>query len=290
MKRIPDYYQILEISSTARLTDIRRAYRRLVKQYHPDKNPGREAAVREHFEQILHAYETLSDERKRRLYDRRLFPRRTRPQAHDFRTELCYRLLDLLLAEESEAALGEFDRLVEVVGAESVFLEMASRLEYDESRDAEFLLAEAFERVGRREEAWHLYRRCLEREAIRPFFRRFADDIRERLLHLTVERIGERMISSEWTESLEGALKELETLAPTDRTLALALRQLAERAVQAGCFEVARGLLFRALRLHPKLSGVRRLSKRLGFDFSSVDSMEKLDVLDKRPHVTDEIA
>lgn len=288
MRRIPNYYRILEVPSTASLVEIRRAYRRLVKQYHPDKNPGHEAAIRERFDQILCAYETLSDERKRRLYDRRLFPRKGRPSTH--RAELCYRLLDFLLAEESQAALEEFDRLVHLAGAENALFEMAHWLEYDESRDAEFLLAEALERVGRREEAGHLYRRCLEREAIRPFFRRFADDIRERLLRLTVERIGEGMTSSGWTDSLERALKELETLAPTDRILARALRQLAERAVQVGCFEVAKALLFRALRLNPKLSGVRRLSKRLGFDLSSIDSMEKLDVLDKCPHVTDEIA
>lgn len=63
-----DLYKILELSKHASEQDIRKAYKRLSKQYHPDKNtdPGAE----EKFVDIAHAYEVLSDSTKRQIYDR----------------------------------------------------------------------------------------------------------------------------------------------------------------------------------------------------------------------------
>ncbi|PIA19030.1 DnaJ-domain-containing protein, partial [Coemansia reversa NRRL 1564] len=58
-------YDVLEIEESATDTEIKRAYRRLAKVYHPDKNP----AGAELFKEISHAYETLSDPSKRAAYD-----------------------------------------------------------------------------------------------------------------------------------------------------------------------------------------------------------------------------
>lgn len=64
-----DYYQILQVSSTASTAEIKAAYRRLAKLYHPDKNPGYTAE--ETFKQIKEAYETLGNPAKRARYDAR---------------------------------------------------------------------------------------------------------------------------------------------------------------------------------------------------------------------------
>ncbi len=64
-----DYYEILEISETASDDEIRKAYRRLAKKYHPDRNKGDKAAERK-FKEITKANETLSDKSKRAEYDR----------------------------------------------------------------------------------------------------------------------------------------------------------------------------------------------------------------------------
>jgi molecular chaperone DnaJ len=63
-----DYYEVLEVPRQATLDDIRRAYRRLAKQYHPDVN--RQDGAEERFKEINEAYAVLSDDQRRAAYNR----------------------------------------------------------------------------------------------------------------------------------------------------------------------------------------------------------------------------
>lgn len=64
-----DYYEVLEVSRTATVTEIKKAYKKKAIQYHPDKNPG-DVEAEEKFKEAAEAYEILSDEQKRAKYDR----------------------------------------------------------------------------------------------------------------------------------------------------------------------------------------------------------------------------
>ena len=63
-----DYYQVLGVPKTASTADIKKAFRKLARQYHPDKNPGDSAAERR-FKEINEANEVLADPDKRKRYD-----------------------------------------------------------------------------------------------------------------------------------------------------------------------------------------------------------------------------
>lgn len=75
-----DPYGLLGVSRGATEEDVRKAYRRLAREYHPDANPG-DIKAEERFKEIQQAYEILSNPNKRREYDQRSRPssRKRRP-------------------------------------------------------------------------------------------------------------------------------------------------------------------------------------------------------------------
>src|SRR6478736_9000694 len=63
-----DYYKALGVAKTAKPAEIKAAYRKLARKYHPDANKG-DASAEERFKEISEAYNVLSDEKRRKEYD-----------------------------------------------------------------------------------------------------------------------------------------------------------------------------------------------------------------------------
>src|SRR5947208_16934581 len=63
-----DYYEVLGVARDASEADIKKAYRKLARQYHPDRNPGDKTAETK-FKEIQEAYDVLKDKTKRAQYD-----------------------------------------------------------------------------------------------------------------------------------------------------------------------------------------------------------------------------
>ena len=67
-----DFYELLGVSRKANAKEIRSAFRKLARKYHPDLNPGDKSAE-EKFKQLQEAYDVLSDAKKRQMYDQHGF-------------------------------------------------------------------------------------------------------------------------------------------------------------------------------------------------------------------------
>ncbi len=64
-----DYYEVLGVNKTATDEELKKAYRKLAKKYHPDANPDNKAEAEAKFKEVNEAYETLSNPQKRKMYD-----------------------------------------------------------------------------------------------------------------------------------------------------------------------------------------------------------------------------
>ena len=64
-----DYYEVLGVNKNATEDEIKKAYRKLAKKYHPDANPNNKEEAEAKFKEVNEAYENLSDPQKRRMYD-----------------------------------------------------------------------------------------------------------------------------------------------------------------------------------------------------------------------------
>jgi len=112
-----DYYKVLGVSKSAGSDDIKKAYRKLARKYHPDANKG-DASAEERFKEISEAYNVLSDDKRRKEYDdaRSLFGGGVRMPGSGGRGGYGFDLGDLFGGQTAGTGAGASGRLGDILG------------------------------------------------------------------------------------------------------------------------------------------------------------------------------
>ncbi|MGB7442352.1 MAG: DnaJ domain-containing protein [Coleofasciculaceae cyanobacterium] len=114
MQNSHDYYQILQVSREATASEIKQAYRRLVREYHPDLHPGNLAAE-ERFKEICQAYKVLSDSVQRSHYDRRFSQNKSKPKKTGMSPQQFYvRAAAKVLEKDYQGAIEDYTKAIEL--------------------------------------------------------------------------------------------------------------------------------------------------------------------------------
>ncbi len=281
--RIPNYYQILEIGRDATAREIKRAFRKLAKRYHPDKNPERTAFAEQMFREICNAYNTLHDEKQKSDYDRTLqtiehqrksqeayLDRLNRLNQNYAKLEL---LLHALLHHNYETGVSMYEQLQHHSQEAGREWRIDDFLSYEESRDCEFLIAEAYQKLGfsngdetsvlerhrKIEQAMRIYESLLSAEARRPCFKHFIREVKERLKFIYLYHFS----VDGYDQTCQIPLTKIRALKLSKRETAWMYKKIAEFYVELKRFPEARTVLKMAFELQPRLTGAKKICKTL---------------------------
>jgi curved DNA-binding protein CbpA len=263
---IPDHYLTLNIESGASDEEIKQAFRRLAKKFHPDKNPGREKAAEQRFKKIIAAYKVLGNRKSRYIYDQKLRASRTsirdsrranlRRKAKNDTAHLCQLILFELLNKNAQSALEIYENLISKNADFSLGIHMSD----GDTRDCEFLLAEAYHQTGKLAEAARLYEKVLKQEKKKAYFHGFAQEIELMLKDVYLQR----MASAENSEEVLANMEKLLAMNLSKREAAWIYKRAAEAYYRANDIDNAIRVLRRAFQINPKLTGAKKISKKLG--------------------------
>ncbi len=256
------HYGTLRVSRDASRNEIRTAFRRLVKIYHPDKNPRRIPWAEAKMRQLLEAYNILSDECQRLTYDRKLgaavnagsFAERMAKKQDDFRAQA--RLVLHYLLE------GEFDTAVELheqLTSRRATFDLSHHLDDRDYLDSLFLLGEAYESRKQWHTAARFYLAAYEIEKSGPHKRYFFDELKDRLRVLFSQRLVQGLAPEDALKNYERALG----LCMANRDAALIYKKIATVHSRLGRRTEAVQALDKARNLCPGMKTIETLRKKI---------------------------
>ena len=268
-----DYYQTLEIDRQATAREIRQAFRRLAKRYHPDKNPRREKSVEQRFYQICFAYETLRDSQQKFRYDLTLRVAKREQNLYDVYLERLRKTQQIrekyelmfheLLNRNHEAGIRTYEQLQR---SNRKFC-IDDFLSYEDSRDCEFLIAEAYQIRGNYQMAMRIYESLLLYEKYRPVFHHFTEEIKEQLKKIYFRYL----VQPGSLEDIPTNLEKIRMLNLSKRETAWIYKKLSEFYLEIHWVGKAKEMLQMAFELHPHLTGAKKICQKLGLEYLSLE-------------------
>jgi len=259
-----DYYAILRIPTDANEIEVRAAFRRLVKKYHPDVNANRKAWAHTQMRKVLDAYEILSNAGRRAAYDRELNWHENSRRDH-YRERLAAKsdpasrarlvLYDLLQGNQEQALL----IFEEALAVDSGF-EVADHLEVKEWMDCKFLLAEQYERRKGYVRALSLYEDIYYSHLAKKHYGTLLAEVAERIRNLCCRDLARSVGPHEAIVYYERALGM--NLKRPDQ--AFLHKKIAECYQRQGNDARALHHMKRAFALKPDLKGCSKICEKLG--------------------------
>jgi curved DNA-binding protein CbpA len=268
---VDNHYEVLGIQPEAGTREVKSAFRRQAKKHHPDlrgEGASKGAAARAAdaaMRRLLEAYRVLSDPERRRAYDRSMRRKAAEEGGFDYRRFLKARPNDA----ESQAKLVIFDLLHDL---EDEAIEVYERgkalgdfrleryLERGEAMDAEFCIAEEYEKRERWIKAYYLYKRLIAMEIEKPWFRYFFEVVSLKFRNLILFKLQKVLDDDDFVDCLE----EAATLGLPKRDAAQLLRKMGEVQLRMGETRSAIDSLRRAGELEPRLAGLTALRRKAG--------------------------
>lgn len=245
------YYEILGVPRDASLPEIKRAFRRKAKEVHPDLHEHASEQDLARMRELLLAYQTLSDPRKREDYDQCILTCHPREKRYrfDYREFLRERVDDLhsqaklvffdLLHDREEEAISLYERL-----RQKGDFRLEEYLDREDAMDCLFLVAEAYEKRGELEEAVVHLLTVSSMEKEKPYFRHFFEEVLTKLRRFLGWATGSE-IEMERRMRYIVELIGLGVLGPRDE--AYFYKRLSELSLRRGDRTQARFYLQRAL-------------------------------------------
>ncbi|MCK4376291.1 MAG: DnaJ domain-containing protein [Candidatus Brocadiae bacterium] len=262
-KEIETYYGVLDIDRSASQPEIKQAFRRLAKRYHPDTNRTEGPAAAKKLKKVIAAYRVLSNDRERARYDVLMQASPTfqeearRSEAHTLK-EYAQEMLGDLLAGRGRRALNLHDQLC----ARGDFA-LRNHLDVKDYLDCIFLLAEQCERANRFREAAALYEELYEKEKEPPRQRYFFDEVKARIKKLYSRKLPRDARSA--AEEI-GCYERILKFELDKSEKAFILKKIAEVHCRVGDEGRAKEIFSEALKLKPGLKGTATIRENLGME------------------------
>ncbi len=253
--RLINYYEVLQVHEGADPEEIKRSFRKLVKEYHPDQN-GNQPWAADKVKLLIQAYKTLSDNSCRKLYDKLLNLRRNGVSVtlgryqNNIHTQVRNVLLDLLDGKGG-IALESYEKLRQTVQG----FHLLNYFTFKDYIDCVFLLAEEYERQKKYTIALEFYEEAYDQLLEKSRRQYLFDEIKDRIQRIYCRVLARRAEPKEAILYYEKAL-ELD-LGRAER--AFVHKKIAECHFKQGDLYSASGHLNLALSLKPNLRGVHRL-------------------------------
>jgi len=262
-----DHYNTLGLSLGASRVEVKRAFRRLAKKYHPDRNAARSAWATTRMQQLVEAHGVLSDAYAREVYDRKYMlliarrqpddPSTYRRQRADGPAAKAERILEDLLSGREAQAVQSYEKLI---AGEKGF-DLHKYMSLRDWVDCKFLIAEQYQNASEYEKALVFYEELYHSSEARKRYANFMREVHDRIVRICCRHLAPAASPEAAAQYYLRAL----AIEQARGRRAFLHKKLAECHLAVGDHDAARRQLRIAFDLRPDLKGATKICRRLNF-------------------------